>query len=94
MPGILRIVLLAVAAMFFIRWLRKRMGQAGERPAEQGTQWPGTRKTDAPGRGKLKLLRFGSDPLKVLGLDSSASEEEIAAAYAVEPGQVRISMDL
>jgi DnaJ-domain-containing protein 1 len=68
--------------MFFIRWLRKRMGQAGERPAEQGTQWPGTRKTDAPGRGKLKLLRFGSDPLKVLGLDSSASEEEIAAAYA------------
>jgi DnaJ-domain-containing protein 1 len=73
---------MAVAGMFLIRWVRKLLGQAAERPAKQGAQWPGARQTDAPGRGKLKLLRFGSDPLEVLGLEPGSSEAEIAAAYA------------
>ncbi len=81
MGAILRYFLLAVLAVIATRWLRKVLSRGGDRPGSRGPLWPGTRQTDKAPRSKLKVLRFRSDPLKVLGLGPSATDADIRQAY-------------
>jgi len=80
--GILKIVLMAVAAGFLIRWLRKLLGQGGQPASQKRATWPVTRQGESQARSKLKVLNFQTDPLEILGLQPGASDADIAEAYA------------
>ena len=83
MYSILRIFLMAVAAVFVLRWLRRQLSAASEgRPRPRGGMpWSGPATSQSAQRSKLKVLNFRSDPLEILGLEPGATDQEIAQEY-------------
>ena len=81
MFAILRIVLMAAVAAFFVRWLRRQLAQRAQGPVPKPTSWGSPRQTDEHTRSRLKVLRFSADPLEVLGLEPGASTLDIESAY-------------
>ena len=78
MFALLKILLLAAATAFCVRWLLQQLAQG---PAPKPRSWNSPRQTDEDKRSRLKVLQFSADPLEVLGLKPGASTQDIESAY-------------